>query len=514
MQTGYQKFPVKKNMYMKIKWLLLLCMPLSLLAQTNPERFAKNITAKGLKDKLIILAGPAMQGRETATDGQRKAANFIEAHFKKTGLQPAPGGQYQLAFPVYQETIQKVELKINGIACTPAADFSFSAARIPAGNWHANKIIYAGFGLSDSTDYDGLQVKGKWVLLIEGTDKKPDDNTTRTLIEKVNKARTKDAAGVIIIQKDFPKSPITMSSGMTNMPPDTTAKNSTPVFYISLRTAKQMLHLVSEEEINFVQLIHGVYPVNMQLEVVKSTEEISSTNVVGILPGTDKKEEYVFITAHYDHLGMRDSLIYYGADDDGSGTVTIMQLAEAFASASKKGNRPRRSIVFMAVSGEEKGLWGSDYYTSHPFFPLGKTSVDLNIDMIGRIDPTRKYGDSTNYIYTIGDDKLSSLLAPLTDSINAKYTKLELDRKFNDPKDPNRFYYRSDHYNFAKHGVPVIFYFNGTHADYHRPTDTVDKIRFDIMQKRALLVYYTAWHIANRNDLLPRDKPLSEVGVR
>lgn len=489
-------------------------MPIGLLAQTNPERFAKSITTKGLKDKLIILAGPDMQGRETATDGQRKAATFIETHFKKTGLQPAPGGKYQLPFPVYREAIEKADLQINGIACAPAADFSFSPARIPAGKWNTNKIIYAGYGLSDSADYDGLNVKDKWVLLIEGTDKTPNDNTTRTLIDKVNKARTRDAAGVIIIQKDFPKSPVAMSGGMTNIPPDEAAKGSTPVLYISMRTAKQMLHLVTDEVINFAQLIHGVYPVNMQLEVAKSTEEIISTNVVGILPGSDKKDEYIFITAHYDHLGMRDSLIYYGADDDGSGTVTIMQLAEAFAAAAKKGNRPRRSIVFMAVSGEEKGLWGSEYYASHPFFPLAKTSVDLNIDMVGRIDPTRKYGDSNNYVYTIGDDKLSSLLAPITDSINAKYTKLELDRKFNDPKDPNRFYYRSDHYNFAKNGVPVIFYFNGTHADYHRPSDTVDKIRFDILQKRALLVYYTAWDIANRNELLPRDKPLSEVGVR
>lgn len=499
---------------MKIKLLLLLCMPISLLAQTNPERFAKSITTKGLKEKLIILAGTPMQGRETATEGQRKAAGYIEAHFKKTGLQPAAGGQYQLPFPVYSEAIEKAELKIDGHAFTPATDFSFSPARIPAGKWITNKIIYAGYGISDSADYDGLSVKGKWVLLIEGKAETPNDNTSRTLMDKVTKAGNREAAGVIIIQKDFPKSPVAMRGGMTNIPPDTAAKNSIPVLYISIRTAQQMLHLASEETINFAQLIHGVYPVSVQLEVVKNTTTISSTNVVGILPGTDKKDEYVFITAHYDHLGMRDSLIYYGADDDGSGTVTVMQLAEAFASAAKKGNRPRRSLVFMAVSGEEKGLWGSDYYTSHPFFPLEKTSADLNIDMIGRIDPTRNYGDSNNYVYTIGDDKLSSLLAPITDSINARYTQLELDRKFNDPKDPNRFYYRSDHYNFAKHGVPVIFYFNGTHADYHRPTDTVDKIRFDIMQKRALLVYYTAWHIANRNDLLPRDKPLSEIGVR
>ena len=162
----------------------------------------------------------------------------------------------------------------------------------------------------------------------------------------------------------------------------------------------------------------------------------------------------------------------------------------------------------MTVSGEEHGLWGSAYYANHPVYPLEKTTADLNIDMVGRIDPARKYGDSLNYVYTIGEDKLSSDLLKISDSINNKFAKLELDRKYNDPKDPNRFYYRSDHYNFAKNGVPVIFYFNGTHADYHQPTDTVDKINFDLMANRVKLVFYTAWDMANRDEMLKRDIPL------
>jgi len=162
----------------------------------------------------------------------------------------------------------------------------------------------------------------------------------------------------------------------------------------------------------------------------------------------------------------------------------------------------------MTVSGEEEGLWGSAYYTAHPVFPLNKTSVDLNIDMVGRIDSGRRSADTLNYVYTIGDDKLSSELAPITDSVNKKYVHLVLDRKYNDLNDPNQFYYRSDHFNFAKNGVPVIFYFNGVHADYHMPTDTVDKINFDVMAKRVQLVFYTAWDMANREDMLRRDIPL------
>jgi len=231
--------------------------------------------------------------------------------------------------------------------------------------------------------------------------------------------------------------------------------------------------------------------------------------VLGVVEGTDLKDEYVFITAHYDHEGIRnDTVIYYGADDDGSGTVSVLELAEAFAKAKAAGKGPRRSVVFMTVSGEERGLLGSHYYSEHPIFPLDKTTVNLNIDMIGRIDPKRKHGDSTNYVYVVGDDKLSSDLRVISESVNKKYTKLELDYKYNDPNDTERIYYRSDHYNFARKGVPIIFYFNGTHADYHRPTDTPDKINYELMSKRAKLIFYTAWEMANRNEMLKRDIPL------
>ena len=162
----------------------------------------------------------------------------------------------------------------------------------------------------------------------------------------------------------------------------------------------------------------------------------------------------------------------------------------------------------MTVSGEEKGLWGSAYYGANPIYPLEKTTADLNIDMIGRIDPKRKVGDSTNYVYVVGDDKLSSDLRIISEAQNKKFTKLELDYKFNDPNDTERIYYRSDHYNFARYGVPIIFYFNGTHADYHRPTDTPDKINYDLLEKRAKLVFYTAWEMANRNEMLKRDLAL------
>jgi Zn-dependent M28 family amino/carboxypeptidase len=247
------------------------------------------------------------------------------------------------------------------------------------------------------------------------------------------------------------------------------------------------------------------------LDVKKQTKVLQSSNVLAMVEGSDLKDEYLFLTAHYDHLGTSGNKIYYGADDDGSGTVSILELAEAFAKAKAAGKGPRRTIVFMTVSGEEKGLLGSEYFCDHPTLPLEKVTANLNIDMIGRSDPKRKLGDSLNYVYVVGDDKLSSDLRVISEAINKKYTKLELDYKYNDPNDKEMIYYRSDHYNFAKNGVPIIFYFNGTHADYHQPTDTPDKINYNLLTKRAQLIFYTAWEMANRKEMLKRDLPLPEL---
>jgi Zn-dependent M28 family amino/carboxypeptidase len=211
------------------------------------------------------------------------------------------------------------------------------------------------------------------------------------------------------------------------------------------------------------------------------------------------------ITAHYDHLGKKDTLIYHGADDDGSGTSAVIELAKVFNKAKHDGHGPRRSILFMTVSGEEKGLLGSSYYVEHPLFPLSQTVADLNIDMIGRTDPKHDSLGIRNYIYIIGSDKLSTQLHRINENANMTYTKLDLDYTYNSPGDKHRFYYRSDHYNFAKNNIPVIFYFNGTHADYHRPTDTIDKIDFDLLAKRAQLVFFTAWDLANRDERIKVD---------
>ena len=230
--------------------------------------------------------------------------------------------------------------------------------------------------------------------------------------------------------------------------------------------------------------------------VFKRKRIIKGENVLGFIEGTDLKDELIIITAHYDHLGKHDRLIFNGADDDGSGTVAAMEIAEAFMIAKKEGYGPRRSILIMPVSGEEKGLLGSKYYTDNPIYPLEKTVANLNIDMIGRLDD---WHDTANYVYLIGSNRLSLDLHNISEEINLKHIGLDLDYRFNKEDDPNRYYYRSDHYNFAKNNIPVIFYFNGVHEDYHKTSDTIEKIDFNKIERITKLIFLTAWELANRD---------------
>jgi Zn-dependent M28 family amino/carboxypeptidase len=237
---------------------------------------------------------------------------------------------------------------------------------------------------------------------------------------------------------------------------------------------------------------------------IKQEVKVRAENVLGFLEGSDPKlkKEILVVTGHYDHIGLTTSgtdKVNNGADDDGSGTTGVLLIAEAFTKAKKAGKGPKRSILFMTVVGEEKGLLGSEWYSEHPVFPLENTIADLNTDMIGRTGfEYQGKPDSANYIYVIGSDKLSSELRKISETINSTYTKMVLDYKYDDPKDTERIYYRSDHYNFAKHNIPIIFYFDGLHQDYHKPSDEVSKINFTLLAKRAQLTYYTAWELANR----------------
>lgn len=240
------------------------------------------------------------------------------------------------------------------------------------------------------------------------------------------------------------------------------------------------------------------------LNAKKNENLPDSENIWAFIEGSEKPNEIIVISAHYDHIGVKDGEVFNGADDDGSGTVALLEIAQAFKIAKNEGHGPKRSILFLHVTGEEHGLHGSRYYAENPLFPLANTITDINIDMIGRRDELHK--DSNNYVYLIGSDYLSTDLYNICEDANKKYVNLFLDYKFNDRADPNRFYYRSDHYNFAKNGIPSVFLFNGVHADYHKATDEVDKIEFDALTKRTQLAFAIAWELANRENRPVVDK--------
>ena len=226
--------------------------------------------------------------------------------------------------------------------------------------------------------------------------------------------------------------------------------------------------------------------------------KIKSENVISIIKGSIYPEQYIVLSAHLDGSGFNMGEIYNSADDNGSGTVALLEIAQAFKIAEINGYGPKRSIIFLHFSAEENGLIGSEFYVKNPLYELENTIVNLNLDMIGRIDPKRVDKDQ-NYIYIIGSNRLSDDLHNISEKVNYKTEKLVLDYTYNSLNDPNRFYERSDHWNFAKNNIPVIFYFSGTHEDYHKPTDTAEKIEYKLLEKRTKLIFHTIWEIANRD---------------
>ena len=479
--------------------IILLFAVSSLYAQKKSDAttFAKTITPADLKRHLFIVAGKEMEGRETATPGQKKAAAYIESQFKQLGLLPGNNGSYQQFFEVYQDSLVSAELQVNGQSFQ--LDKDFNAGNIIQATMRFSEVVFVGQGAADSLK--NISLAGKLVIIIGSTGQGRNPFANNPVYSQLI-----NRGVAAIVQSNYPRTTAMNRTGEQTI--NLFRRSIAPQqFTISEGVAKAIFG-AEFEALKTNATAVKTFSANTLLDVTKAVKVLQSSNVIGVLEGSDLKDEYVFITAHYDHLGKRDTVIYYGADDDGSGTVGVLEIAEAFVKAKQAGKGPRRTIVFMTVSGEEKGLWGSEYYTNHPLFPLEKTTVDLNIDMIGRTDG-RKSADSLNYVYVVGDDKISSELKPISEAVNNKFIKLNLDYKFNDPKDPNRIYFRSDHYNFARKGVPIIFYYDGMlGADYHRPTDTPDKINYNLHAKRAQLVFYTAWEMANKNEILKRDIPL------
>lgn len=481
-------------------------------AQKNPTavKYAQYISVDDAKKHLSIIASDAFEGRETGKPGADKAANYLATEFKKMGLQAPVNGSYFLDVPLTVYSFSIKSFAVNGKTLSYGKDYlSLGAAGTQTVN--AGEVVFVGYG--SEAELGSLDVAGKVVVLIG--DAKPGAEAGQRnsgFVMAAQNLRRKSAGLVIaVLSGKLQGAPSNSSERMTLKQENPRPAVSRPlVVTVSPATASELLKNSGKtyEQLQAAAAATQVpqtLKANVSVSYESVTKDAKAVDVLGFLPGSDAKlkEEVLVFSAHYDHIGMLPEgtpgdRINNGADDDGSGTTGILEIARAFTKAKKDGKGPRRSILFLGNVGEEKGLLGSEYYSEHPVFPLANTITDLNIDMIGRRDPA--HDGKPDYCYLIGSDKLSTTLHKISENANNTYTKLDIDYKYNDPKDPERIYYRSDHYNFAKHNVPIVFYFNGVHADYHGLGDEVSKIDFPLLVKRAQLVFYTGWDLANRDE--------------
>ena len=464
--------------------------------------YANTITASELKTHLTVLASDEYEGRETGKKGQKMTAEYLKNEFKKMGITPGNNGSYFQKFPLTETSRKNGIFNFNNKIYNYPTDFYYyqDYSDIKGFNENKSNVISVSYGIKNKKrdDYTGLDVKGKIVIIkVEN----PDD-IKFTWRQKLKVAKEKGVKYVFFISNKFEENQkrlhhyLTKSSVVLGDKLEEKEKfDNIPFFFISQEFVNDLA--INKKEDSLKNLNYN----KIKFFSTSNKKLIESSNVLGFIEGSDEnlKKEIVILTAHYDHLGIINGVVNNGADDDGSGTVALLELAQAFQKAKNEGNGPKRSILIMPVSGEEKGLLGSQYYTENPVYKLKNTVVDLNIDMIGRID---KKHTNENYVYLIGADKISQELHDVSEAANKTYSKLELDYTYNNESDPNRFYYRSDHYNFAKNGIPVIFYFTGVHEDYHKPTDDIEKIMFPKLEKITKLVFYTAWEIANKKERL------------
>jgi hypothetical protein len=477
---------------------LILAFPIGLRAQPDPiaKQFMDSIRADELRMHLEIVASDDFEGRETGKKGQKLAAEYLAAQFEKSGLQTAPG------LSDFFQRFDLLEITPGGqIHYGKTGKLAFALSFLYTGvDTILNHTANVTFGFVAESFPHTNQGEIAWIL-------SGDDVPLRQLFASLRGLDKKGYSAVVVGVSDWKefKELFGHRFGGTKMVFPGQSSSNFPIVFVD-QSAIQSTNWSTPVQKWLKNPKGEVYRSRdnaIQLQLTEQIKVLSTENVLGVIPGTDLAHEVLVLTAHYDHLGIEDGERYNGADDNGTGTVALIELAESFALAKKYGHGPRRTLLIMPVTAEEKGLLGSKYYADNPVFPMAQTIANLNIDMIGRTDV---YQDSANYIYVIGSDKISQDLHDVNEKAAKQYGKVALDYRYNSEDDPNRFYYRSDHYNFVVHGVPSIFYFSGVHDDYHKPTDTVEKIDFSKVEHITRLVFLTAWMLANEDERPLPDK--------
>jgi hypothetical protein len=510
------------------------------------QRGVDTISPAQLKDYLTFIASDEMEGRDTPSRGLDTTAKFLAMNLTRWGFKPAgDNATFLQRIDLRRDRVDGAQSKVelNGRSLTPGTDF----LAIAGSGDVSGQLVFAGNGWfiksKEMDAYKGVDAKGKIAVVFgNGNMNFPPRGISRVDLGKqgedymnpLDYARKVGVVGLIVIP-DYP----TLSSwdvtrsrlaerGSTvvaKFQPQTITP--LPTVFISPQTANFLFANERQTANNIFNASYGSgLPTpfalseskKVSLNVVGKTEIVPTQNVVAIWQGSDPllKDEYVALGAHYDHVGsgcppVGDDRICNGADDDGSGTTALLGMAEALAKAP---TRPKRSVLFVWHCGEEKGLWGSRYFTEYPTVPLDHVVAQLNIDMIGR---SKKDGDTNprntdltgpDGVYIIGSTMMSTELGELVNTVNKSYLNIAFDTRYDDPKDTHRFFYRSDHFNYARKGIPIIFFFDGEHEDYHRAGDTADKIDYQKMEKITRTVYMTLWELGNRPTRPKVDKPL------
>jgi len=500
------------------------------LTPVLPQEAENIITETDLKADLEVLASDLFEGREATTRGEKLAQLYIISQLKKNGVKPFfENGSFLQTFDVkvskteensnFTFLTEEKEIKFNFIN-----DFFFGRGTRINKLDDSYKLVFVGYGITapefDYDSYEDIDVKGKFVLILNGepnSDKKDFFNGKESskysgARSKIENAKKHGASGALILADKRLLSFWPMLTGFLKRPnfsivTKDTVKNQE--FISAYITNDSFKKLFASQDIDLKEMMDEIKEDNeiepiefngtLKFKYSRSSEIRKSSNIIGVINGNDStlKNEYVVIGAHYDHVGVIGGKVYNGADDDGSGTVTIMEVAKTLA----KTKANKRSVLIVFHAGEEKGLLGSRYLTDNlQLIKDKKVVAQINIDMVGRM--------AEDSIYSIGSDKLSSELKKIVEDVNSKTVKFYLDYKYDDPNDPNRFYYRSDHYNYAKKGIPIVFFFDDMRKDYHRDTDEVDKINFKKLKKMSWLIYGITLRIANLDHRLVVDKPL------
>ena len=501
------------------------------------------ISAAQLKDYLSFIASDEMEGRDTPSRGLDTTAKFIAMNLDRWGFKAAgDDGTFFQKISLRRDALDpsKSSADINGQKFNFGNDFLPNAVAVTL----TGALVFAGNGWvikSKNLDpYQGVDVKDKIIVVVgqgfprgitraDLAGRQGVDWSSPTVYAQQHGAKGVLAIADAAISQNWESQRLrALQPARAFVEKFTTQTGPPPVPNILIST-KMTTALFEGEKIDAATLVSRIQSgeqipafelsssKNVTITVAVKTEHPGTQNIVAVWEGGDSilKNEYVALGAHYDHIGIcapgTADPICNGADDDGSGTTALLGMAEAISHAKQ---RPKRSVLFVWHCGEEKGLWGSRYFTEYPTIPLDHIVTQLNIDMIGRskkdgdTEPRNKELSGPNQIYVIGSKMMSTELGELTERVNKSYLNLQYDYSYDDPNDPNRFFFRSDHFNYARKGIPIVFFFDGVHEDYHRPGDEPQKIDYMKMQNVARTVYLILWDIANRPARPKVDKQL------